>query len=51
MKIREKMLDNYWENMCNVIKTKNPSILLQLEQKYKKNAFKWMGVAALWSEY
>lgn len=35
------MLDAYWENMCTVIKAKNPSILLQLEHKYKRSAFKW----------
>jgi hypothetical protein len=40
MKVREKMLDSYWENMCNLIKTKNPSLLLQLDHKYKRNAFK-----------
>ena len=41
MQVRERMIDNYWENMCNVVKTKNPSLLLQMEQKYKKNVFKF----------
>lgn len=40
MKLREKMLDSYWENMTGVIKAKNPSLLLQMEQKYKRSAFK-----------
>jgi hypothetical protein len=39
MRIREKMLDGYLENMCGVIKTKNPSLLLQLG-KSKKTVFK-----------
>jgi hypothetical protein len=40
MRLREKMLDGYWENMCAIIKAKNPSILLQLENKYRRSAFK-----------
>ena len=39
MRIREKMLDGYLDNICGVIKTKNPSLLLQLN-KIKKSVFK-----------
>lgn len=34
------MLDGYLDNICGVIKTKNPSLLLQMS-KIKKNVFKW----------
>jgi hypothetical protein len=40
MQIREKMLDGYWETLCGHVKTKNPSILLQMEQRFKRKAFK-----------
>lgn len=30
MRIREKMLDSYWETLCGHIRAKNPSVLLQL---------------------
>lgn len=40
MKEREAMLDAHWEHMVGVVKIKNPSLLLGLSQKSKKNAFK-----------
>ena len=40
MRQREKLLESYYEGMCGVVKTKNPSLLLQLEQRSKKNVFR-----------
>lgn len=40
MKVRERMLESYWENMCGVVRTKNPSLLLQLDSRLKRSAFK-----------
>lgn len=40
MKTRRDYLDWYWKEMVNIVKTKNPSLLLQLESKSKKTVFK-----------
>jgi hypothetical protein len=40
MRVREKMLDGYYETLCGHIRSKNPSVLVQLEQRFKKNVFK-----------
>lgn len=40
MKAREEMLDAYWDNMCSVVKTKDPSLLVQIKAKNKKKVFK-----------
>ena len=40
MRAREKLLDTHWDTLCGVIRTKNPSLLLQLEHRIRKNAFK-----------
>lgn len=40
MRLREKMLDGYWQEMCAHIKAKNPSVLLQLEHRFKRSVFK-----------
>jgi hypothetical protein len=34
------MLEGYWETLCSHVKAKNPSILLQMEQRFKRRAFK-----------
>lgn len=40
MKMRKDYLDWYWKEMVNIVKTKNPSLLLQLESKAKRSVFK-----------
>lgn len=41
MKTRKDYLEWYWNQMVSVVKTKNPSLLLQLDSKIKKTVFKW----------
>ena len=36
------MLDNYFNSITAMIKTKNPSLLLQFDHHIKKNVFKWL---------
>ena len=40
MKNRKDYLEWYWSQIVNVVKTKNPSLLLQLDSKNKKTVFK-----------
>ncbi len=38
------MLDKYLANMQTIIKTKNPSLLVQFESNSKKSVFKWYNI-------
>jgi hypothetical protein len=40
MKLKKGYLDWYWKEVTQLIKTKNPSLLIQLDAKTKKTVFK-----------